>query len=328
MLVKSASELGIGLIGVGRHGRRYLQHLLHDLPGVSLTAVCRKSGGEPLTERRIPVYDDYRAMIADRNVQAVVVVTPPSLNRDICLAAVCAGKPILIEKPLATNGIEARAMVDAANRAGIAMMTAQTLRFDPTIILMKQQVETIGLLQSARLVSHIETKPNVMVGALGPVHVGALLEIGVHLLDLVRFVTGQEVSEVQCTMTPLPSSAPETSIKAQLKTTGGIICTLDIARVDSNRVGTAQWIGEKGAALADWPQRLVVRTMGGRPAEKWTVEPRPTVLATLEAFIQAVRTKTQPPITGLDGCLAVEIADACYRSAAEGGSTIPLTIDR
>ena len=100
----------IGLIGAGRHGSRYIHHLLHDLPGVSLGAVCRKramEGVPSLETTEIPLYGDYRTLIADPTVEAVVVVTPPSLHPKICFEAVKAGKPILIEKPLATTGREA-----------------------------------------------------------------------------------------------------------------------------------------------------------------------------------------------------------------------------
>jgi predicted dehydrogenase len=59
-----------------------------------------------------------------------------------------------------------------------------------------------------------------------------------------------------------------------------------------------------------------------------TVEPRPTVLDTLQAFVHAIQTQTPPPITGLDGCRAVEAADACYRSATLGGTVVSVgTID-
>ena len=128
--------LRIGLIGAGRHGSRYIHHLLHDLPGVSLAALCRKRTGEGLPSlptSEIPVYGDYRALIADPTVEAVVVVTHPSLCPEICFEAVKAKKPILIEKPLAPTGREARAMVTAAEEAGLLLMTAQTLRFDSTI---------------------------------------------------------------------------------------------------------------------------------------------------------------------------------------------------
>ena len=114
--------LRIGLIGAGRHGSRYIHHLLHDLPGVSLAALCRKRIEEGLPSLRrteIPVYGDYRALIADPTVEAIVVVAPPSLSPAICLEAVKARKPLLIEKPLALTGHEARAMVAAAEEAGL-----------------------------------------------------------------------------------------------------------------------------------------------------------------------------------------------------------------
>ena len=265
MLHRSPENLGIGLVGVGRHGSRYLQHLLHDVPGVALAAVCRRSGGGLFPGTEIPVYDDYRAMIADPRVQAIVVVTSPFLCHDICLSAVRAGKPILIEKPLATTGSQARAMVAAADQARVLLMTAQTLRFDPTIVLLREQLKTIGQLRSATLISHIETKANVMSGATGLVPLGALLELGIHLLDLVRFLTREEILEVQCTMDPLPSHCPETSVKVRLRTAGNIVCTLDIARVETMRVGTVEWVGSAGKVMADWPRRKVTSTTLSRP---------------------------------------------------------------
>ena len=110
----SSTPLGIGLVGVGRHGSRYVQHLLHDVRQAALAAICRKSGGGLYPGTAIPVFDDYRTMIADPRVQAVVAVTPPSLCHAICLAAVEAGKPILIEKPLATKAEDAARLRVAA----------------------------------------------------------------------------------------------------------------------------------------------------------------------------------------------------------------------
>ena len=319
---RSATSLGIGLIGVGRHGSRYLQHLLHDLPEATLSAICRKSGGGAYPGTDIPVYDDYCKLIADPRVNAVVVVTPPSLCQPICLAAVAAGKAVLVEKPLALNGREARAMVTAADQRHVVLMTAQTMRFDPTILLLKEQLPAIGRLQSATLTSHVETKANLMTSLHGPVEVGALLELGIHLLDLIRFLTGEEILEVQCTMAPSPKAAPETRVHAQVLTSGGIRCILDIARAEGQRAGTAEWIGTSGTIRADWVARKLTRMAGDGTSRTWELESRPTVLATLQAFVQAIRTGTAPPISGLDGCLAVEAADACYRSAARNGVVV------
>ena len=319
---RSSTALGIGLVGVGRHGSRYVQHLLHDLPEAALRAICRRTGGAyPGVD--VPVYEDYRALIDDRRVEAVVVVTPPSLCHRICLSAIQRGKAVLVEKPLAINGREARDMVGAAEEAHVPLMTAQTMRFDPTILLLREQLPTIGRLHSASLISHIETKANTTVGAQGPVALGALLEVGIHLLDLIRYLTGQELQDVRCTMTPSPELAPEIRVQAQVRTSAGMVCTLDVARVDGQRQGRGNWTGSEGTMTVDWVTRTVTKTTTAGASHSWTLDPHATILATLQAFVHAVRTRTAPPITGLDGCLAVEAADACYRSAALNGAVVP-----
>jgi predicted dehydrogenase len=55
---------------------------------------------------------------------------------------------------------------------------------------------------------------------------------------------------------------------------------------------------------------------------EWDVQPQQTILATLRAFVRAIETNSRPLITGRDGCRAVEVADACYRSAELGGASV------
>ncbi|HJT20260.1 MAG TPA: Gfo/Idh/MocA family oxidoreductase [Nitrospira sp.] len=317
-------RMGIGLVGVGRHGRRYLSHILTDVPGASLAAVCRRRIEQPDPSLpTVPVYGDYREMMADSRVQAVTVVTVPSLCHDICLAAVHAGKPVLIEKPLATTGKEARAMVAAAESERVLLMTAHTMRFDPAILLVKELLPSLGRLREAAFTSHIESSASLMDRTAREASPGAMLELGVHLLDLVRFLTGEEALEVSCTMDRL-KGAGERAARARLQTAGGIVCALDIARTDSGRIGTMQWNGAEGTVTADWIQRRVVRQRRGESPRTWMVEATPTIVGVLRSFVHAIKTGTTPPVTGLDGCRAVELVDACYESAEAGGVSVRL----
>lgn len=321
---RSGKDIGIGLIGVGRHGRRYLDHLLSEVPGAFLAAISRQRAEErpeglPL---HIPVYGDYRKLIADPRVQAVVIVTPPSLCRDICLTSVQAGKPLLIEKPLAGTGEEARAMVAAAERAGVMLMTAQTMRFDPTILSAKEHLPSLGVLREARLTSHIEWNASLVTRTATPL--GAMLELGIHLLDLVRFLTGEEVVEAACRMDRPGKGGSETAARARLRTAGGTRCELDIARVEAGRIGTMNWTGGEGSMTVDWVQRKIVTQLTRDAPREWTVEARPTIVAVLRSFIHAIATGAPPPVTGVDGCRAVELADACYASDKRSGVPVPI----
>lgn len=319
--------IGIGLIGVGRHGIRYARHIVQDLPTASLQAVCRRGVDSRLElpgAESVTMYGQVEALVADPSVDVVIAVVPPILTPTICRLAVQAGKPLLVEKPLAVSGAEARHMVSLARQAAVPLMTAQTLRFDATIQGVCSWKERLGRSVRLHLTSHIEVKDNRADHAQGYGGRGALLEIGVHVLDLVRYLTNEEVCEVRCTMNRPGAHEPETIVSAFLMTEGGTECLVDVARVPGERVGTVEWMGSEGWIRADWPHRLV-RWIGlDGEQEEMELPPSHTVLSTLTAFLQAVATGAPMPISGEDGCRAVEIADACYQSAEQNGAPVLL----
>ncbi len=317
--------IGVGLIGAGRHGIRYARHIVHDLPSAVLRAVCRRHPDRGLDlpgAHSVTMYGRGESLIADPSVEAVIAVVPPVLAPEICRLAVQARKPLLIEKPLAVSGAEARAMVSMARQAAVPLMTAQTLRFDAVIEGVRVWKERLGRSERLLLTSHVEVKDNRADHAQGYGGRGALLEIGVHLLDLVRHLTGEEVREVCCTMNRPHANAPETVVSARLITEGGTVCVLDVARVTGERVGTVEWIGSQGRIRADWPRRLVRWIGRGGEREEREHPPSQTVLYTLRAFLQSIAAGLPMPVTGEDGCRAVEIADACYRSAELNGAPV------
>lgn len=323
------SGIGLGIIGVGRHGIRYARHLIQDLPDARLHAVCRQHpeqglnlpGGENITVYGLP-----SQLIADPRVDAIVVVVPPVLNKEICLAAVAAQKALLIEKPLATNYGDASVMVEAAERAGVPLMTAHTLRFDETIRSFRSSASRVGRTQHLAMTSRIETKGRHPFYADGYGRRGALLEFGVHLLDLVRYVTGEEICAVRCVLDHVPPDQPEALAMVHLRTASGIHCSIEVARVAAGRVGRAEWIGSAGQLSADWANRRIRVIDSASRSEEWSTPPSPTVLTTLREFVRALQEKIPVPITGADGCRAVEVAEACYRSAEAGGITVTLPL--
>ncbi len=323
--------LGIGLIGLGRHGMRYARHLLQDIPDASLVAVCRRDVAKGFDlPSRIPVklYGDYRSLVKDPSVQALIVVTPPVLTPVICGEAVTAGKPVLIEKPLAATADDARRMVETARKAGVALMTAQTLRFDPTVLALKEAWSRIGTPRYLSLACRVETKatPSSLAEEFGMR--GVLLELGVHLFDLVRFLTGEEAAEVRCRLDRLPPAAPERLAAVQVRTNGGLLCLIEAARVAAGRTGRIECVGSQGYLEADWHHRRLACVVDTAEPAEWSIPPQPTIVPTIQAFVRSVREKVPPPITGVDGLMAVEIAEACYRSAEQDSRPVPAHLER
>src|SRR6266481_9854005 len=102
--------LGVGIVGAGKHGERYLRHVA-DVPELRLVALVRRDRARGEAQARAygcRFHGDAEQLIADADVDAVVLVVPPTLNAALASSAARAGKAILIEKPLATTLADCR----------------------------------------------------------------------------------------------------------------------------------------------------------------------------------------------------------------------------
>lgn len=315
------STIGVGLIGLGRHGMRYARHLLGEVPKARLVAVCRRNAEEGLQFARhyaLRFFQDYRELIADPQVEAVLVVTVPSLTLPIAREAIRHRKPLLIEKPLAIHAGDAREIVQSARSNHVPLMTAQTLRYDATILKLKELFPRIGKWQYLQLTARMEHRQHSQAEIQAWENRGVLLEMGIHLLDLTRYLTGDEIREVYCELDHSGQDTPEDQVWIRLTTQSGLRCFLDVSRVTSYRVTRAEIVAEQGHACADWAKRRVHLTTDQTQGEEYQVSPTHTLLAVLNDFFQALENDSPMPIPGLDGQRAVELAEACYESAATG----------
>jgi UDP-N-acetylglucosamine 3-dehydrogenase len=149
------------------------------------------------------VHSDHNAMLRDENLDAVSVCLPNFLHASVTIDALKAGCHVLVEKPMAASLDEAKAMVAAAKKAKKLLMVNQSQRLLPAHIKAKEVLAS-GLLGKILQV-------NGMFGHRGPEHwsptgkwffnkkharFGAMADLGVHKADIIRFMSGREVSEV------------------------------------------------------------------------------------------------------------------------------------
>ena len=323
-----SGSFGIGLVGLGRHGSRYVRHLLEGIPGCRLAAVSRRDvgAGRAFAERHGLLFvPEWRELVTCKEVEAVVVVTPPALNREICLAAVRAGKPLLIEKPLALTLTDAQEMVRAAREADITLMTAQTLRFTPVLARLRDRLADVGPLEYLVLTMRTERPPHRWLGDPGQAGGGVLLEIGIHLLDLIRFLTGAEAVEAVADLARRHTDRVEDLALARFRLSTGVSCFVEVSRVSGGRVCRVEAIGRAGQLIADVDRSLLTRIEGRAVTATEAVPDRPTVVTVLEAFAKSLSTGAPVPVSGEDGLRAVAMAEACYRAAREGRS-VPVAI--
>jgi len=269
------------------------------------------------------VVDDWRDVVGREDVDAVLVCSPNALHAEMSVAASEAGKHVLVEKPIAVSLAEADAMVDAATSAGVVLMAAHNLRFAAPYAAAAAAVRDgrIGAVVVGVRVAFGHAGPQAWATDAGWFRDrslsggGALIDLGIHVADLLRAVTGDEVDEVSALVhRPAPDAVEEA---------GQVIFTLRGGGVGSLH---ASWMarpgpdhqlvvhGTEGSVTIERGQ-AVVRPADGSPKQ---VVDAPAGLGLHASFLGACRGEAAPAVTGLDGRAALAIIDAAYRSAAEG----------
>ncbi len=308
-----------GLIGLGRHGSRYLRHLMEEETGGQLVAISRQQvdeGRRQAAHHHLQFFPNYQDLIANSAIKSALIVTPPALNTPIALEAIQHQKAVLVEKPLALTAYDGRRIVEAATRAGIPLMTGHTLRYEPVIRKIQAIAPTFIPWQSLRGTMHLEERPEANA-CQGTGH-GVLLEFGIHLLDWVRVMLPGEPLAVSANMTRSSIDSPETQAEIILTTPSGSSCHLSIARVRTKRVTHIEVIGGKTRIRGDWTNGHIQIFNQGTLTSREIIPSTPTIVLMLKEFFQALHARQPVPITGEDGLRAVELAEACYKSARTG----------
>lgn len=202
-----SAPLRLGLVGAGGIARSHRTAALAHPAQITLAAVCDVDEGRARAAAADApgclAFDDWRRMLREARLDAVTICLPHALHLEVSLAALDAGLHVLVEKPMACSAAQGQQMVDAAARAGVVLMAAQHQRFEPSYRAVRRSIATgaLGDIYAARF----DCMQNLRAYA-SPGHWlydgdiaggGIMISVGVHRLDLLRFLLDDEVTRVQ-----------------------------------------------------------------------------------------------------------------------------------
>jgi inositol 2-dehydrogenase len=327
------NELKVGLAGVGRMGRVYAQNLAQRVPNARLTAVADhhpdlvKSVAE---EFGIPrVYTSHEELVADRNIDAIVIVTSTSTHKDVIIAAAAAGKAIFCEKPLALSLTDAEEALRAVERAGVFFQMAFQRRFDSGYRGARKKIEEGAIGDPVVITSTSRDPFRPPLEYCDPKASGGLIaDMGVHDFDIARMFMG-EVKTVYATGGAL--AYPE------MKTVGDIDNAIVNLAFDSGKLGVvhlsrnavfgydirAEVWGTKGSIQIGYFRETPILVMTEQGVTHDVVPYfmqrfEGAYLAQIRDFVDNVLAGGKPSITGADAIAAMRISIAATRSLVEG----------
>ena len=195
------SRLRIGLVGVGRLGRVYARDIASRIPRATLAAVADTNAAaaqEVAEEWGVPRwYPGPEALLADPDIDAVVIVSNTHTHRPVAIAALQAGKPTFCEKPPALSLAETAAIEKEVERTGVFFQMGFMRRFDAGYAAAKTRVESGELGVPVVFKSSSRDPRRTTLEYADPKSSGGMiLDMGIHDFDLARFFMG-EVEAVQ-----------------------------------------------------------------------------------------------------------------------------------
>ncbi len=328
-----SKKVRVGVIGCGAiarytHLRGYV-HLVDDVEVVALADPFRENLdllGDMYDIPRDSRYVCHEDLLRRDDVDAVSICTPNYLHGPQTVDALRAEKHVLCEKPMATTVEAAKAMVEAARDTGRLLMVGFTHRYmehnqvtkellDQGVIgkpyMIRVRFSHDGPYKSWAATTDWFFRPEKAGG-------GALLDMGIHALDICRYMLGEI-----------------TSISGQLGTFGKDIAVEDTAVISlgfgTHALGNIEtgWsskdgvlgleiYGTEGSIIVDYVTPIRVFRESTGEWEEITDAKNDPAVAEIHHFVECVKTGQQPLTSGEDGLIAVELAAAVYESAKTG----------
>lgn len=262
-------------------------------------ALAKKNG--------LKAYSTLKEFLADKDINLVLVATPNDVHRELCVAAMNAGKNVICEKPVAMNEVEVDEMIAAANKNKVLFTVHQNRRWDTDFRVVKKIFDE-GMIGK---VFNIESR---LHGTGGECHGwrgvkkqggGMLYDWGVHLIDQILQMVPDQIVQIYCQQFSIKNNDCDDYFKLVIKYKGGLSCLVEVGTYCAR--GLPRWYanGDKGAVTVD----NFDGKAGGITSVKSSANFTPVIIETA-----AGPTRTfapQPPETLTESALPEVQSDLC-----------------
>ena len=302
------ADLRAAVVGVGHLGRFHAEKYAA-LPGVTLVGIVDR---DPARAREVAealgatVFADHRALAGA--VDCASVAVPTGAHAAIGGDLLAAGIDVLIEKPLASTAAEGDALVRAAHAGGRILQVGHLERFNPALRAAQAVITEPRFLECHRLAPFVDRGTDVDV----------IRDLMIHDLDVIQSFIPSEVESVEAVGVPVLTPRVDIA-NARLRFANGCIANVTASRVSMKRERMLRLFQPDAYVAIDYEQRrvrIMRRVTSATPgalanitAEEHDAGQGDPLRDEIAAFVEAVRTRTTPIVSGREGLRALELAE-------------------
>jgi predicted dehydrogenase len=310
-----------GLIGAGAIANAYAQ-AFQKTPEANIVVVA---DNDPIAAKSLadelgcPSFDSHLDLLRETECDAILVATPPSTHRSICIDALEQGVAVLCEKPLSIGSSAARQMLEVADKNGVLLTMASKFRYVDDVIRAKRIVDS-GILGEIVLfensfTAHVDmskrwnSNPEVSGG-------GVLIDNGTHSVDLIRYFLGpiKEVHAIEGKR--IQGLEVEDTAQIFVRSTGGVMGKVDLSwSLNKELESYIDIYGSEGNIRVGWKESKYRQTGNS----DWVVfgdgyKKIEAFRNQIENFSRAILGKEPLVIQSTDAIASVEVVEAAYDS--------------
>ncbi|MGA3315173.1 MAG: Gfo/Idh/MocA family oxidoreductase [Candidatus Korobacteraceae bacterium] len=319
-----------GIVGFGLHAVKRLMPGFAQAKRCRVTALSRRDLQQAKeSARQFGIEHAFASaanLCASPGVDAVFVSSPDGLHRDDVLEAVRHGKPVLCEKPMAMNPQQALEMVQAACAAKVLLGVAHVMRFEESVKFFREHVAagSIGrpVVARADFFAPMLSSARKWINDANLAAGGPLADLGVHCIDALRFIVGQEVRSVSALAHYDSHWVVEASATAMLQFETGMLGTVSVSARTPYQTylevaGETGVLSSVNALNVEHPPTVELRR-GFDVIERREVSNAQAYAAQVDAFAAAIEEGREFDIPGEEGLRNQLVLDASFRSVKSG----------
>lgn len=329
--------LKISVVGAGLMGRFHAR-VVAEHPDSELADVVDSAphAERVAWDRRARWLRELDELLAGPLPDAVIVSVPTSDHAAVALPLLEAGVPVLVEKPVAANPGDARALIDAARSAGITLAVGHVERFNPAVRTLEERLREGALGRVFQIHARRLSPFPKRIGDTGVAH-----DLATHDLDIMCVLAGEPV-RISSELDRKAHGSREDLLAALLRFESGVIGLLEVNWLTPTKVRQLTVTGERGMFVVDYLEQHLTLYENAQATERWpeldvfdgvtegdvtrfAITREEPLRAQLTAFVRAVRNEAPVAVTGDDGLRVLELALAAVEA---NGRTIDLVEQR
>jgi len=217
---------------------------------------------------------------------------------------------------------EAERLAELATESEASLMVGHSLRWNPVLLKVRELWPRLGTVRLVRLAQRLAPTALPWQRDVEQTVGGSVLLTGVHLFDLVRWLTGAEFVSVDSRQRQVLNPVVEDQFLARAVLTDGCWASLEVSKHTQSRACWLEAVGDKAQLQADYLRGGVLLRRGAEE-ERFAVSAQaPTLPLMLADWLTAINTGGRPPVTVDDGLATLQVVAACYRSAVTNGEIL------